>query len=61
MRDVPTYYGTQSAHHLLERTTWHAGQHLRQVCDLMTREGSLPISSLPDALFEGLPMPAVLW
>ena len=58
---VPTYYGDQSAHELLERTTWHAGQHLRQVYDLLERDGSLPGDPLPMELFEGLPLPEELW
>lgn len=29
-RMLPTYYGAQSLHELLERTTWHSGQHVRQ-------------------------------
>ncbi len=58
---VPTYYGDQSAHELLERSTWHAGQHLRQVYDLLERDGSLPGDPLPMELFEGLPLPEDLW
>ena len=58
---VPTYYGGQSAHDLLERTTWHAGQHLRQVYNLLERDGSLPGDPLPMELFEGLPLPEELW
>ena len=56
-----TYYGEQLVHELLERTTWHAGQHLRQVYDLLEQDGFLPADSLPDAVFEGLPMPGELW
>ena len=56
-----TYYGEQLTHELLERTTWHAGQHLRQVYNLLEEDGFLPPDSLPDAVFEGLPMPAELW
>jgi hypothetical protein len=58
---VRTYYGEQSAHLLLERTTWHAGQHLRQVYDLLARDGSLPVPPLAPEVFEGLPIPAELW
>ena len=32
---VQTYYGPQSLHALLERTSWHAAQHLRQVYALL--------------------------
>ena len=30
-RTIAVYYGPQSGHDLLERTTWHAAQHLRQL------------------------------
>ena len=33
------YYGPQSGHDLLERTTWHAAQHLRQLHVVATRAG----------------------
>ena len=58
---VPTYYGDQQAHLLLERTTWHAGQHLRQVYDLLETDGSRSGEPLPMELFEGLPLPEELW
>lgn len=57
---VPTYYGDQSAHLLLERTTWHAGQHLRQAHDLLSGPEDT-VSDLPRGLFDGLPMPESLW
>jgi hypothetical protein len=28
---VSTYYGPQTSHEFMERTTWHAAQHLRQI------------------------------
>jgi hypothetical protein len=58
---VHTYYGPQSAHELLERTTWHAAQHLRQLYALLGRMGVTPESPLSDADFEGLPLPKDLW
>ena len=58
---VETYYGGQSVHLLLERTAWHAGQHLRQVYDLLQTDRSLPVPPLAPELFEGLPMPGDLW
>lgn len=60
-RPARTYYGEQRTHLLLERTTWHAGQHLRQLYDLLATDGSLPVGPLAPELFEGLPMPAELW
>lgn len=60
-RTVQVYYGPQSAHELLERTTWHAGQHLRQLYDLAARLGVTPPAPLPaDALAE-LPLPEAVW
>lgn len=58
---VWTYYGDQSAHELLERTTWHAGQHLRHVHDLLSRGGVIPAQPLDPALLAKLPMPKALW
>ena len=60
-RVVHTYYGPQGAHELLERTTWHAGQHLRQLYDLAARLNVEPPEPLHPALFDGLPMPASVW
>jgi hypothetical protein len=60
-RVVQTYYGPQGAHELLERTTWHAGQHLRQLYDLAARLGIDPPQPLNAELFQGLPMPESVW
>jgi hypothetical protein len=60
-RTVHTYYGAQGAHELLERTTWHAGQHVRQLYDLAARLNVAPPAPLPPDLFEGLPMPESVW
>jgi hypothetical protein len=60
-RMVHTYYGPQGAHELLERTTWHAGQHLRQLYDLAARLGIEPPTPLKPELFEGLPLPESVW
>lgn len=60
-RIIRVYYGPQTGHDLLERTTWHAAQHLRQLHVVATELGvSLP-DPMPVADFEGLPMPASLW
>jgi hypothetical protein len=58
---VQVYYGPQSGHDLLERTTWHAAQHLRQLYDLAGRLGITPPGPLPTAEFQGLPLPEALW
>ncbi len=60
-RVIAVYYGPQSAHELLERTTWHAAQHLRQLHVLLERLGIAPPSPLPVDAFEGLPLPDALW
>lgn len=56
-----TYYGAQTRHQLLERTAWHAGQHLRQAHDLLSTVRTSGLPPLPEALFAGLPMPKKLW
>jgi hypothetical protein len=60
-RVIETYYGPQTGHELLERTTWHAAQHLRQLYALAHRLGVTPPAPLPTDAFEGLPLPAALW
>ena len=60
-RVIRVYYGPQSAHELLERTTWHAAQHLRQLYVLADRLGLTPPAPLPTDAFEGLPLPDALW
>jgi hypothetical protein len=58
---VETYYGPQSGHELLERTTWHAAQHLRQIRALLEEAGAPPPGPLDPSLLEGLPLPQSLW
>jgi len=60
-RTVQTYYGPQAADDLLERTTWHAGQHLRQLYVLADRLGVKPPAPLPADALAGLPLPEALW
>ncbi len=60
-RLLPTYYGDQSLHELLERTTWHSGQHVRQWMMLLEREGVAHDHPLGEADFARLPMPANVW
>lgn len=60
-RLLPTYYGAQSLHDLLERTTWHSGQHVRQWMMLLDREGVSHGRPLREADFERLPMPRNVW
>lgn len=60
-RTLPTYYGPQSLHELLERTTWHSGQHVRQWMMLLEREGVSYDRPLTDTDFARLPMPQDVW
>lgn len=60
-RVLDVYYGPQSGHDLLERTTWHAAQHLRQLYVLADRIGVTPKKPLPVDAFRGLPLPDALW
>jgi len=58
---VETYYGPQTGYDLLERTTWHAAQHLRQLYALLEMMGIDPDRPLPEKDFAGLPLPKALW
>jgi hypothetical protein len=58
---VETYWGPVIAHDLLERTTWHAGQHLRQLYILADRIAVTPDVAEPVDAYAGLPMPAAVW
>jgi DinB superfamily len=59
--DVETYYGRQTAGELLERTVWHAAQHLRQLYDLLGRMGLQPDEPLAIEDWQGLPLPQEVW
>jgi hypothetical protein len=58
---VPTYYGKQPLHEVLERTTWHPCQHVRQLMALLERLGIAPDQPLTAADLSGLPLPAGVW
>jgi hypothetical protein len=60
-RVIKVYYGPQSGHDLLERTTWHAAQHLRQLYALAERLEIAPPAPMPVDSFQGLPLPDALW
>lgn len=60
-RTLSTYYGPQNLHELLERTTWHSGQHVRQWMMLLEREGIAHGKPLQARDFGGLPMPRDVW
>jgi hypothetical protein len=60
-RVIKVYYGPQSGHDLLERTAWHAAQHLRQLYVLAARLDITPPVPMPVDAFKGLPLPDALW
>jgi len=60
-REVETYYGTQKLDQLLERSTWHSAQHVRQLIAVLDRLGIEPNGRLGARDFAGLPMPNKLW
>lgn len=55
------YYGDQTQHQFLERTTWHSGQHARQMMWVLEGMSIAPDNPLPPSTFEGLPMPEKVW
>ena len=59
--DVSTYYGPQTAHDFMERTTWHAAQHLRQIYWFLDQMGEQANAPLTDVDLAGLPVPAEVW
>ena len=59
--DVSTYYGPQTAHDFMERTTWHAAQHLRQIYWFLDQMGVKAESPLTDGDLDGLPIPHDVW
>lgn len=58
---LKTYYGPQSLHELMERTTWHCGQHVRQYMMLLEKEGVSHHQPLIAGDFAKLPMPQNVW
>ncbi|MBM3488994.1 MAG: glutaredoxin [Alphaproteobacteria bacterium] len=60
-RRVEGYFGHTSLHEMLERTVWHATQHVRQVDTLLRQVGVAPAAALTPALLAGLPLPQKVW
>src|SRR5215475_489696 len=60
-RVIKAYYGPHAAPDFLERTTWHAAQHLRQLHILYERVGLTPPEPLDPALLANLPLPESIW
>ena len=56
------YYAEQTMHDFLERTTWHAGQHTRQLMwTMQDRLAIAPDRPLAAEIFADLPMPDSIW
>jgi hypothetical protein len=60
-KTLQTYYGPQTLHELMERTTWHSGQHVRQYMMLLEKEGVSHHTPLVAGDFAKLPMPQNVW
>jgi hypothetical protein len=58
---LPTYYGPQPLHQVLERSSWHSAQHARQLVALLERYGIEPDRPLKPEDLAGLPLPERLW
>jgi hypothetical protein len=59
--NADVYYGTQSLHEFLERSTWHSAQHTRQLALVVEGLGIRPDRPLGDAELAGLPLPTHAW
>ena len=55
------YYGNVTLHDYLERTTWHSGQHVRQMMMVLGVLGIAPDWPIGKETFDGLPMPDKVW
>jgi hypothetical protein len=56
------YYGDVSRHEFLERTTWHSGQHARQLMWVLEDKFQImPERPIPSDTWKGLPMPDKVW
>jgi glutaredoxin len=60
-RKANVYYGDVTLHEYLERTTWHSGQHVRQLMMVLGLLGIAPDRPIGAETFEGLPMPDKVW
>jgi len=60
-RRVATYYGEQPLRDVLERSTWHSAQHVRQIMALLERWGIAPDRPVTDSDLAGLPLPKGVW
>ena len=60
-RKAVVYYGDVTVHEYLERTTWHSGQHVRQLVMVLDMLGIEPDGPPSKEIFVGLPMPDKVW
>ena len=60
-RKAGVYYGDVTLHEFLERTTWHSGQHVRQIMMVLDMLGIAPDRPIGQETFAGLPMPDKVW
>lgn len=58
---VPTYYGRHTMHNVMERTTWHAAQHTRQLTLMLEDYGVATAEPLTAEELQGLPLPEKVW
>jgi hypothetical protein len=60
-RKARVYYGDVTLHDYLERTTWHSGQHVRQLVMVLGMLSIEPDRPPRQELFADLPMPDKVW
>jgi hypothetical protein len=58
---VPTYYGPQTLHDILERTAWHTVQHVRQMLFILDGLNISPDGPIGERELAGLPLPNEVW
>jgi glutaredoxin len=60
-RKAHVYYGDVTLHEYLERTTWHSGQHVRQLVMVLDMLGIEPDRPPTKETFADLPIPDKVW
>lgn len=58
---IPTYYGNRELHDTIERVTWHAAQHTRQLVLMLEDGGTVAQRPLTAEDLRGLPVPEAVW
>jgi glutaredoxin len=58
---MDTYYGPQTLHEVLERTTWHSAQHARQLMVVIESTGATVQEPLNADDLARLPLPEKAW